>query len=261
MRISACLITRDEEQDLPRCLASIAPVADEIVVVDSGSTDRTPAIAAEFGARFVPHDWEGFVAQKNLACSLARHDWVLSIDADEELSAELREAIRARKQRPDAAHPDAYAVSRVVYFEGRWVRFGDWYPDVLPRLFRRARARFVGGRVHERLEVDGRVERLQGELHHFTFHDWADYRARVETYSRLWAEDARERGRRARRLDPLLHAGWRLLRSLLLKSAWRGGRFGWRLALAQASEALVKYRTLLEEPPPSPPGEPTKSAK
>jgi len=249
MKISACLIVLNEERNLERCLHSIAPVADEIVVVDAGSIDRTLEIARAFQARIVPQPWLGYVGQKNFALDRAQHPWVLSIDADEELSGELSAAITRLKSDPTAESPDApngYAVSRVVFYRGKWIRHGDWYPDHLVRLFRRDAARFTGGRVHEKLEIAGPHPLLPGELHHYTYADAADRADRCARYAALWAETAHEQGRRVfPGLGPL-RAAFRFLRGFVLKGGFLDGAVGWDIALGNAREVRLKYRLLAE---------------
>lgn len=249
MKISLCIITLNEEASLPRCLESSASLADEILVVDSGSTDGTEAVARKFGARWVHQDWLGYVGQKNLALSLAREEWVLSLDADEALSAELAQEIRALKATSPPPHLAGFSMPRCVFYEGRWIRHGDWYPDRLVRLFRKDRARFAGGQVHERLELQGRVHPLRGDLHHFSFKDAADHRARGEHYARLWAETQRAAGRTAGPLAPYYHAAFRWLRGYVLRAGFLDGPQGWRIALLCARETFLKYRWLREGPP------------
>jgi glycosyltransferase involved in cell wall biosynthesis len=244
MKISFCLITLNEEANLPRCLASCAGLADEIVVLDSGSTDRTREIALGHGARFEHQDWLGYVGQKNRVVSMARHEWVFSLDADEELSTELRAEIRLLREAEPAADRSGFSMPRCVRYEGRWIRHGDWYPDRLVRLFRKSRARFEGGRVHERLVLEGRVVPLRGELHHYSFRDAADHRARCEKYARLWAETQHEQGRQAGPLAPWLHAFLRWCRGYLLRRGFLDGRQGWRIAAFCAWEVHLKYRLL-----------------
>lgn len=244
MNISACIITRNEEANLPRCLESLQGLADEIVIIDSGSTDRTPFIATDFNARFIRHDWEGYAAQKNFALGKARNEWILSLDADEALSAELRSEIAALKASGPSADASGYSMPRVVFYENTWIRFSDWYPDVLVRLFRKDKARFAGAHVHERLEIHGPVLPLTGEIHHHSFKDEADYRARMDHYSTLWAQGARAAGRHAGPLAPITHAAARFLRSYLIKGGWKGGALGFRLARLQAAEVALKYRKL-----------------
>jgi len=244
MKISACIITLNEEANLQRCLKSIQGIANEIVVVDSGSDDRTPLIATDHNARFIHHDWEGYVDQKNFCISKATHPWVLSIDADEELSTELRDELAALKEKGPEESAAGYSMARVTFFENCWIRYGDWYPDVLVRLFRKEKARFVGGKVHERLEIDGPVLPLAGELHHYSFRDVADLRARGEKYARLWAESARAEGRTAAPLSPVLHGTARFLRNYLVRGGWKGGMRGFRIAVHCARYVYLKYQLL-----------------
>lgn len=220
MKISFCLITLNEEENLPRCLRSCLELADEIVIVDSGSTDGTRKIACEFGARFVHQDWLGYVEQKNKVLSLAQNEWVFSLDADEELSPALRGEIRLLKQSASTNDASGFSLPRCVLYEGRWIRHGDWYPDRLTRLFRRKRVKFAGGRVHERLEISGAVIPLRGDLHHYSFRDAADHRARGERYAKLWAQDKHEAGKPAGALSPTLHGAFRWLRGYVLKKVF-----------------------------------------
>lgn len=244
MKISFCLITLNEETNLPRCLKSCADLADEIVVLDSGSTDATERIARKFGARWQHQDWLGYVGQKNKVTSLASHEWVFSIDADEELSPELRDEIKLLRSIEPAEDRSAFSVRRCVRYKGRWIRHGDWYPDRLPRLFRKARGRFVGGRVHEVLEVSGRIPDLRGELYHHSFRDAADHWARCQHYARLWAEDKFELGQSAGPLSPWTHAALRWLRGYVLRRGFLDGAQGWRIAAICTREVFLKYQLL-----------------
>lgn len=245
MKISFCLITLNEEQNLARCLKSCADLADEIVVLDSGSTDATGRIAREFGARFKHQDWLGYVGQKNRVLALASQAWVFSLDADEELSPELRDEIRLLKSAGEVGgEVGGFDLPRCVFYEGRWIRHGDWYPDRLVRWFRRDRAKFVGGKVHERLEITGRIVRLHGELRHYSFQDAADHRARGEKYALLWAQDNFETGRTAGLLAPVVHAAFRWLRGYVLRRGFLDGAPGWRIAALCARETRLKYRLL-----------------
>ena len=246
MKISFCLITLNEEENLPRCLRSCADLADEIVVLDSGSADGTARIAAEFGARFVHQDWLGYVGQKNKVLSLAQNEWVFSLDADEELSPVLRDEIRVLKQSEPTDDVSGFSMPRCVLYEGRWIRHGDWYPDRLTRLFRREHVKFAGGRVHERLEISGAVTPLRGDLHHYSFRDAADHRARGDRYAKLWAQDKYEAGKTAGALSPGLHGAFRWLRGYVLRRGFLDGAQGWRIAKISASETALKYRLLRE---------------
>lgn len=247
MKISACLIVCNEEKNLARCLASVAPIVDEIVVVDSGSTDRTLEIARSFHARIVSQPWLGYVAQKNFALDQATHDWVLSIDADEELSPDLADSIRKiRAERDGAGEPNGYQVSRLVFYRGKWIRHGDWYPDRLVRLFRRADARFTGGRVHEKLEIAGHHPVLPGDLHHFTYIDPADRKARCATYAALWAQTALEKKRKTWPGIGAAHAALRFVRGYLFKQGFLDGAVGLDVAWGNAREVWLKYHLLRE---------------
>jgi glycosyltransferase involved in cell wall biosynthesis len=246
MKLSFCLITLNEEDNLPRALKSCADLADEIVVVDSGSDDRTESIAREFEAKWHHQDWLGYVGQKNKALSLAENDWAFVLDADEELSPDLIAEIRAIKSDEAPADVIGYSMPRCVLYEGKWIRHGDWYPDRLVRLFQRSKAKFAGGKVHERLEVEGAIRNLRGELHHFSFKDAADHWARCEKYARLWAETQQEAGRRTGPLAPITRSVFRWFRGYLLKGGFLDGAQGWRIAKMNAREVKLKYETLRE---------------
>jgi len=247
MKISFCLITLNEEENLPRCLKSCADLADEIVVLDSGSTDATKEIACESGARFEHQDWLGYVGQKNKVISLASHDWIFSLDADEELSPQLHDEIHLLKSAGELGKDVAgFSIPRCVFYEGRWIRHGDWYPDRVVRWFRRDRAKFAGGKVHERLEVRGRIIRLHGELYHYSFRDAADQRARGEKYAALWAHEKFEAGQTANFLAPAFHAAFRWLRGYVMRRGFLDGVQGWRIAALCARETRLKYRMLRE---------------
>lgn len=244
MKISFCLITLNEESNLPRCLKSFADLADEIVVLDSGSKDGTERIAKEFGARFEHQDWLGYVGQKNKVLSLASNDWVFSIDADEELSPELRAEVQRIKSGEPPSDISGYSMPRCVLYEGRWIRHGDWYPDRLVRLFRRSRAKFAGGKVHERLEIDGAILELTPDLYHHSFKDAADHWARCEKYAKLWAETQFEAGRSAGAMSPYTHAMFRWLRGYVFKRGFLDGPQGWKIAGFCAREVFLKYKLL-----------------
>jgi hypothetical protein len=174
---------------------------------------------------------------------------VFSLDADEAPSPELQAEIR---QLRDGGEPQTsiagYSMPRCVFYEGRWIRHGDWYPDRLVRLFRRSRGRFAGGKVHERLEIQGKIARLRGDLFHYSYQNQADQWARCQKYARLWAESQFEMGRRARAWDPWLHGGFRWLRGYLLRCGFLDGRQGLQIAKFCAREAALKYRLLGELP-------------
>ncbi len=240
-RLTATLITFNEEQNLPRALASLADLADEIVVVDSGSTDRTCEIARQHGARVFNQMFIDFAEQKNFAAAQAGYEWILSLDADEELSPELRESLRAwKKQPPDAV---AYEFARKPKYLGGWIHHSGWYPDRKVRLYRRDRARFVG-RLHESVEVGGPVERLSGDLYHYTVRTFAEHIAKVNTYTTLAAEQAFAAGQRRWRLAMIVAPPWTLLRTFFLQRGFLDGYRGWLIAQMAARYVFLKYRKL-----------------
>jgi glycosyltransferase involved in cell wall biosynthesis len=192
--LSVAIITRNEEANLDRTLGSVA-WADEIVVVDSGSNDRTEEIARSYRSRFFVEEWQGFAAQKNSALEKCSCDWILSLDADEALSDELAKEIWELLERDPPF--DGYALPRRNLFLGRWMRFGGFYPDPKLRLFRRGAAEFEARPVHETLHFPGRAGRLKGDMVHYAYPSLEAYIAHMDRYSALGAEQVvREGGRR-----------------------------------------------------------------
>jgi glycosyltransferase involved in cell wall biosynthesis len=237
--VSAVIITRDEAANLPACLESLA-WCDEIVVLDSGSTDATPELARAAGARVhISPDWPGFGPQKNRALALAGCDWVLSIDADERVSPELAREIREAVRAPGA--PAAFAMPRLSSYCGQFMRHGDWYPDDVLRLFRRGSARFSDDLVHERLLVDGPRARLRARLLHHSFRDMHQVLAKLDAYSSAGARAMHARGRRSGVLGALGHGAWTFLRGYVFKRGFLDGRLGLVLALSNAHGAYYRY--------------------
>ena len=216
-RISATIIARDEAQQIARAIRSLA-CADEVLVVDGGSVDGTAEVAERLGARVIAHPFEGFAAQKNFASAEARHDWILSLDADEELNAPAEQALeRWKASEPRAA---GYCFARRARYLGRWIRHSGWYPDYKLRLFDRRRGRFEGPYVHESVAVDGPIETLPGEILHYTCDSLDEHRRRLEFYTGLAAREMFERGARARRLSRLLLPPWVLARPNNVAGGW-----------------------------------------
>ncbi|MBI4028654.1 MAG: glycosyltransferase family 2 protein [Verrucomicrobia bacterium] len=241
-RISAIVITRNEEERLPRCLKSLQ-WADQIVVVDSGSTDRTVDVARSYRAEVFTEEWKGYTAQKNSALAKATGDWVVSLDADEEFSPKAMNDVQKLAQADDPS-VQAYAFRRKVFYLGRWIRHGDWYPDYVVRLWRRGSGRFEGGHVHESVQVSGTVKHLRSEILHYTYRDLEDQKARLRKYALLWAQDQFDRKRPVAWSDLCLRPPARFLRAILLKSGWMDGWRGWLIAWMCAREVRLKYRNL-----------------
>lgn len=239
MKLSVIVITHNEEQALPRCLQSVR-FADECIVVDSGSTDRTASIAREFGARVVvTDDWPGFGPQKNRALDLATGDWVLSLDADEWVEPPLAEEIRACIGREDG--PDAWELPRSSSFCGREMRHSGWWPDYILRLFRRGRARFSDDVVHERVVAAGAVGRLKQPLRHESFVDLHEVVDKMNRYSTAGAEMRVARGKRGTVSGAVLHGIWAFVRTYVLRAGFLDGREGFVLAIANAEGTYYRY--------------------
>lgn len=197
--ISVALITKNEEANLRRTLESVR-WANEIVIVDCGSTDRTAEIAREFGAKFLVESWRGFGAQKNIAIAQCTGEWVLALDADEEVSAELAAEVQALLA--GTPEHDAYFLPRRNFFLGRWMRHGGYWPDPKLRLFRRGAAQFEKRSVHETMRCSGPTGRLRGHLLHHAYPTLESYIEHMNRYSTLGAGQAIEKGKRSRGLLP-----------------------------------------------------------
>ncbi len=244
MKISAAIITLDEEENLGRCLASLRGVADEVVVVDSGSTDGTERIAREAGAIFVPQRWLGYGPQKNLAADRASHDWVLSLDADEALSQVLRESVlRVKAEGPRA---DAYEVNRLNSYCGRFLRHSGWYPDRKVRLWRRGAARWAEATIHELVEPapGARVARLEGDLLHYTIRDRAQHMKVIDKFTSLSAEALLREGRGGDAWKRFVSPAATFLRGYVLKAGFLDGRAGFDVCRLSAYATWLKYAKL-----------------
>ncbi len=239
-RISAVLITKNEARNVERCLRSLAPVVDEIVVVDDFSTDETAAICERLGARVVRQAWLGFGPQKNVGNAAASHEWILSVDADEALDPFLQRAVAEAKGR---GLRGLYEVSRLNWYYGRFLRHGIDYPDRKIRLFPRGAARWNGSLVHEALEVSAplRVTRLDGHLLHYTYDRVEEHVARANQYTTLAARDAFARGKRPSLVRTLLGPAATFVRSYLLKGGFLDGRHGLLLAALHAHATFLKH--------------------
>lgn len=240
-RLSAVVITLDEKRHIAACLASL-DFAHEVVVVDSGSTDGTPEIARSLGARVVPTaDWPGFGPQKNRAVDAATGDWILSIDADERVTPELRAQILAAIAQPAF---DAFSVGRRSSYCGQYMLHSGWYPDRLVRLFKRGTARFSDDLVHETLRPAGAVGRLNGELLHESFDDFEAVLNKLNRYSTAGALGLARKGRRGSVGGALLHGAWAFFRTYVLKRGFLDGQLGLALAISNAEGTYYRYMKL-----------------
>jgi glycosyltransferase involved in cell wall biosynthesis len=241
MALSAVIITKNAAGQLGECLASVA-FADEILVVDSGSTDATCALARAQGARVVEHPWLGFGAQKQFAVQAAAHDWVLCVDADERVSPALRDAIARELAAPRAR---VYAVARCNRFLGRWLRHGEGYPDWSVRLFHRGHARWTDDPVHEKVVSDAPATRLAGDLMHDSAETLDKYLDKQNRYTSLQAETLRAAGARATMLHLALAPALRFLKFYLLRLGFLDGAPGLVHIAIGCMNSFNKYAKLM----------------
>ena len=262
MPLTATVITLNESANLRAALESVS-WADEIVVVDSESTDDTAAIARGFTDKVIVRPWPGYIAQKNFAAEQAAHDWILSLDADERISPPLAAEIRALVRQPGApatrtwgggVEPPAaagYRMPRVTFHLGRWIRSTDWYPDYQLRFYDRRRARWVGRYVHESVKADGPVVDLKGEILHYAYRDLAHHFQTMDRYTTLAARQMFEDGRRAGVLDLAMHPPAAFLRNYLLRGGFRDGVPGLIVSAMNARYVGLKFAKLWELCSPS----------
>lgn len=246
--LSVILITKNEAALIDQALASVQ-WADEIIVVDSGSTDATVEICRRYTDKVTVTDWPGFGAQKNRALALATGEWVLSIDADEQVSPELAQEIRATVQ--DAAYP-VYSLPRLSSFMGRPIRHGDWWPDEIPRLFRRTQARFSDDLVHERLVFEGAAGRLQHLLLHQSIRSIEQLLGKTNSYTTGGAVRVRQAGKSCSIGTAIGHAFWAFLRGYVFKRGFLDGKEGFIIALSVAENSFYKYVKASYLPPRQP---------
>ena len=241
--VSVVVITKDEAANIGEALETVS-WADEILVVDAESTDETVAIARRHATRVLVRPWSGYSEQKNFAAGLARHDWILSVDADERVTPALADDIR----RALAARPEerGFEVPRVTFHLGRWIRSTDWYPDYQLRLYDRRSARWNDRPVHESVAVDGRVGRLRGELQHFAYRDLSHHLQTIDRYTTLAAAHMDERGQRAGFADLLLHPPLAFLRNYVLRMGLRDGLPGLMVSLLNSYYVMLKFAKLWE---------------
>ena len=240
-KLSVIIITKNEAENIRGCIESVA-WADEIVVVDSGSSDATVGICRELGVQVLERDWPGFGMQKNRALAAATGEWVFSIDADERVTPELRASIETVLSNPDCI---AYEISRISSYCGRFMRHSGWYPDHIVRLFRRNSARFTDDLVHERLIVEGKIGRLEGELLHYAFDDLEEVLRKVNQYSSAGAAMMQKKGRHASLTGAVLRGLWSFVRSYLLRGGFLDGAEGFMLAVSNAEGTYYRYVKLM----------------
>lgn len=245
LKISACITCMNEEEKIEACLASLT-WCDEIIVVDSYSTDRTVEICRKYTPNVFQHPWSGYIAQKNYIRSLAKNPWILFIDADEVVSPDLRNAIEEEFAR-GPGETVGYAFPRLVYHLGRWIHHGEWYPDLKLRLFRKNRGHSAGQEPHDRVVVDGPTKVLRAPLYHFTYDDLSDHIATLNRFSSISAHEKYAADRRFHWSDIAFRPIWRFIKAYFLKLGFLDGRAGFIIAALSATGVLAKYAKVLEE--------------
>jgi glycosyltransferase involved in cell wall biosynthesis len=240
-RISICVITLNEEHDLPRMLKSVLELAEEIVVVDSGSTDRTVEIARNAGARVLTRQWTGYSDQRNYAADEAANDWIFAVAPDEELSPELRNSLLKWKQ--GVPEHLVYEMARMSWFLGGWVHHSRWYPDWQRRLYDRRKSKFTG-LIHESLDSNAAIGRLHGDLLHYTVRNLPELLEKREEYSTLAARSLFERGVRNWQLARWAAAPWTWIQYFVIGAGFLDGYRGFLIARLAAHTVWLKYTKL-----------------
>jgi len=243
-RISAVLITYNEEEKIQRALNSLQTVSDEIVVVDSYSTDATVELCSRYTDRVLTRSWEGYRDQKQFATDQASHDWVLSLDADEALSSQLAEEILHWKGQENNC--EGYYLPRKTFFMGRWIEHTTWCPDWQLRLVRKSCGRWEGGRVHESFRVTGPTANFKGQIHHHTYASFSEYLKQLEQFSSLAARDRFDEGQRAQWVHLIFYPPAIFLKNYLLRLGFLDGKPGLAVSMLAAVSSLFKYLKLWE---------------
>ena len=243
MKISTTIITLNEERNIERCILSLQKISDEIIVLDSYSTDRTEEICKKLNVRFVQRKWEGYSASKNHLNGLVKHDYILSIDADEAMDEKLEQAILNIKE---IDSPQLYSVNRMTNYCGKWIKHSGWYPDVKLRLFPKEGCEWEGEFVHEELSypIDLELIQLDGHLHHYSYYDYIDHRQRADKYSSLTAQKMSKSGKKASVLKPYFSGFARFVTMFIIKTGFLDGWQGFKIAQISAQSNVFKYKEL-----------------
>jgi len=242
-KLSAVIITFNEERNIQRCIESLLPVADEIIVVDSFSTDRTEEICKLYSIKFFQNVFEGHIEQKNIALLKANHDWILSIDADEALSETLQKAIKKSLEAPQF---DAFAMNRLTNYCGKWVKYCGWYPDTKVRLVKKNKAHWTGTNPHDKLELKekSQVCSLQGDLLHYSYYTKEDHFKQIEYFGNISAKELFLKGKNISVFLLYLKVITQFFKSYLVKLGFLDGKTGWHISSRSAYATLRKYQIL-----------------
>lgn len=244
-QLSVVIITLNEEKNIRRCLASVQSVADEIVVVDSFSTDRTAAICAEYGAIFIQNPFQGYIQQKQFALERCTHSMVLSLDADEALSERL--ALSILEQKKNGFEPRAYTMNRFTNYCGQWIRYSGWYPDSKLRLFDRTKAKWGGRNPHDKIELTDTTispRHLRGDLLHYSYYSHEEHYAQATRFARIAATEMAGQGIKSSIMHAAAKSAARFLKHFIVKRGFLDGRNGFTISRMAALETWWKYRML-----------------
>ncbi len=240
-RLSICIVAQNEEHNLARALRSVQSIADEIVLVDGGSTDGTLGIAQRFGCRIFRRPFTNHADQKNFAASVASCEWIFLLDADEELSTKLRESVGKWKQ--ETPHFAVYEMARLTWYLGAWIHHSRWYPDWQRRIYERGRASFAGA-IHSALRYDGKIGRLDGDLLHYTIRNYAEHEAKLDRYTSAIAQEMFDQGKRNWRGAMWFATPWSWVRHFVLGSGFLDGHRGALIAQMAARGVRQKFAKL-----------------
>lgn len=244
-KLSVVIITFNEERNIEKCLEAVSVVADEIVVVDSFSTDNTKAICKKFNIHYYEHEFDNYVAQKNLAVSYAHFDYVLNVDADEVLSPELQNSINKTKENFSA---DAYYINRLTNYCGKFMYHGSWYPDKKIRLWNKNKGHFEGMLIHEKVIMNAGsiVSQLEGNLLHFSYHNIGQHISQINKFTDLTAKAAYNKGKTSNHFKIHCNPKWKFFRDFILHGGFLDGYYGWVIAKNSAYATFLKYSKLKE---------------
>lgn len=241
-KISAVIITHNEEANIEACVTALISTVDEVLIVDSNSDDHTRAIAKKAGAKVIQTNWLGYASTKNFGNALATNDWILSIDADEVLSNELIKSIQNIQLKND----QVYALDRLTNFCGQWIKHSGWYPEWKVRLFNRTTTTWVGKFVHEQLEHQDnpQVKKIQGKLYHYSYKTLDDHWQRIEKYAKLSALEMQSKGKKSNFIKLWISPIVRFIKTFFIKAGFLDGKNGWIISIRNARLVHLKYKLL-----------------
>lgn len=240
IKLSAVIITYNEERNIERCLKSLQGIADEIIVVDSFSTDNTERICVKYGVNFIKNPFEGHIQQKNFAANQAKYDYALSLDADETLSDKLKEEISKVKENPTF---DGYIFNRLTNYCGKWIKHSGWYPDKKLRLWNRHKGKWGGVNPHDKYEMDSdaNIGFLKGDLLHYSYYSITDHIVQVNKFTDIAAKELYAKNKRTSLFMTIVKSKWKFLRDYIFKAGFLDGYYGFIIAVISAHATFLKY--------------------